>query len=588
MQKMIWTGIGISVAAVVGTTSLFGASKLPYNHAIKTPIQLEQTTQSMSQPTETASEDATVKIEQPIENPQKVSETTVSLDSVYAYYGTISDIDENGILIQGLQDNAINDRGQIRYLKSDIAAVSGYTGDSACTSVDDLKIGDRICVIASGSVIETSTAYLDGSTSAPFTGVAKIILISRDGQTKSYEGSADKVLTRAAVRYAQKLAEKTTDTEYLSQVGFSDTSVQYLQSAEELLNSAPQQIMEIKLEDVISSLYTNESEVDSSVYNNKLIDMLAGLFGNTLNSEPEVVAAFGAVSENEYLSTYEPMVSQGSVALWLYYGDDLPTAFVTFVPKSQQEDSMATESNITEVRATLVEVSAYQNVKTLLEQDGSVDGTWIEKAIAKNAILYNDLNTFNPVNLNQEYYVGTAKDKADEAFYRSVAYSIISAPNDMYDLILSAVGNDNKQSVSDIQNTLTAALTGMKPGTLETYYAPTDQQYALDELCTEAFSVMKDINNQAISSNISAVVHSQMPAYSSRKDWDRDVLMVYSFSDLTVLISIKEADNAFLKITPTFLLKEDGNSEIGSSEQIEQYIQSLIQKYKFEKFNITE
>lgn len=562
MQKMIGTGIGISAAVIVGTTSLFGAG-IPHNHAIKTPIQLEQTT-------------------------QKDPETTVSIDSVHAYYGTISDIEETGILVQGLQDNAINDRGQTWYLKSDIAAVSGYTGDSACTSVDDLKIGDRVCVIASGSVIESSTVYLDGSTSAPFTGVAKIILISRDGQTKSYEGSADKVLTRAAVRYTQKLAEKATDTEYLSQVGLSDTSMQYLQSAEALLNSAPQQIMEIKLEDVISSLYTNESEVNSSIYNNKVIDMLASLFGNSLNSEPEMVAAFGAVSENEYLSTYEPMASQGSVGLWLYYGDELPTAFVTFVPKSQLEDSAETASNITEVRATLAEVSTYQNVKTLLEQDGSGDGTWIEKDIAKNAIVYNDLNTFNPLNLNQGYYVGTEKEKADEAFYRSVAYSVISAPNGMYDLILSAVGNDNKQSVSDVQNTLTEALTGMKTGTLEVYYAPSDQQYALDELCTEAFSAMKDINNQAISSNISAVVHSQIPAYSSRKGWDRDVLMVYSFSDLTVLISIKEADNAFLKIMPTFLLKEDGNPEIGSSEQMEQYIQSLIQKYKFEKFDIAE
>ena len=102
---MIGTGIGISAAVVVGTTSLFGAG-IPHNHAIKTPIQLEQTT-------------------------QKDPETTVSIDSVHAYYGTISDIEETGILVQGLQDNARNDRGQTWYLKSDIAVVSGYTGDSA-------------------------------------------------------------------------------------------------------------------------------------------------------------------------------------------------------------------------------------------------------------------------------------------------------------------------------------------------------------------------------------------------------------------------------------------------------------------------
>lgn len=43
MQKMIWTGIGVSAAAVIGTVSLFGTGRLHFNNVIQTPAQLEQT-----------------------------------------------------------------------------------------------------------------------------------------------------------------------------------------------------------------------------------------------------------------------------------------------------------------------------------------------------------------------------------------------------------------------------------------------------------------------------------------------------------------------------------------------------------------
>ena len=54
MQKMIWTGIGVSAAAVIGTVSLFGTGGLHFNNVIKTPAQLEQTASENNQTTQSS------------------------------------------------------------------------------------------------------------------------------------------------------------------------------------------------------------------------------------------------------------------------------------------------------------------------------------------------------------------------------------------------------------------------------------------------------------------------------------------------------------------------------------------------------
>lgn len=54
MQKMIWTGIGVSAAVVIGTVSLFGTGGLHFNNVIKTPAQLEQTASENNQTTQSS------------------------------------------------------------------------------------------------------------------------------------------------------------------------------------------------------------------------------------------------------------------------------------------------------------------------------------------------------------------------------------------------------------------------------------------------------------------------------------------------------------------------------------------------------
>ena len=54
MQKMIWTGIGVSAAAVIGTVSLFGTGGLHFNNVIQTPAQLEQTASENNQTTQSS------------------------------------------------------------------------------------------------------------------------------------------------------------------------------------------------------------------------------------------------------------------------------------------------------------------------------------------------------------------------------------------------------------------------------------------------------------------------------------------------------------------------------------------------------
>lgn len=596
MQNKRWISVGVAAAAVIASVSFAGASveiqetqeetaqeQMTPEMMIEEPtsqdfMDLIEYTKDWQTAEEVTIESAIVEESQLAEMAQEDPQTVVEIGDLEAYYGTITDETDNSILVQGLEDNAINYRGSDWYSKTEIAAVSGYVNGYNCTSADDLKVGDRVCVIRSGYVQETAP----GS----FVGVSKFIVISRDANGN--ESQANKELTRAAVRYAQKIAEKAADTDYLNKAELSDDAMQYAQSAAKLSGVAPEAIMEINLEDVISSLLTKDGDVNSRVYNKNFIDMMANLFGNSVNSEvgEDMAAASDALIEDEYLSTYYPLASDGAVALWLYYGEDLPSVFTTFVPKSEIEGKKVKTLNITEIRAILTEPSTYQQVCVLMENGR--EGDPIKTALASNAVLYSDLNTFDPLNSNQSYYVGESREAADETFYRTVAYDSIQSADDM-SVLISWLSNDVEQKLYDVQDTLIAALTGVTPGRLEAYYAPAenDNPYALTELRNAAFNAMQDTMNQTAAWNFSQIVHSQMSAYSAREGWDRDVLLVYSFSDLTVLVTIEQGDNNFMKVTPLFVLTEENNENLGSQEQMDSFIQSLLEQYKFEKFDIT-
>lgn len=582
MQNKRWNRIRVGIAAVITSVSFASANTVSVECAKQiTPetITEEPTTQDFmdlieyTKDWQTAEEVESASAEemQSVDMTQADPQTMVKIGAIGAYYGTITDVMDSAVLVQGLEDNAINDRGSDWYSKASIAAVSGYVDGHECTSADDLKIGDRVCVIRSGYVLET----YPGS----FVGIAKFIVISRD--VKENEKAADKDLTRAAVRYAQKIAAKAADSDFLDKMKLSDEAMQYVQSAAGLLDIVPEEIMEINLEDAVSSTFTRKTNINSD-----LLDMKTNLFGNLVNREmdEEMTAAFNALTEDEYLSTYYPLLSDGAVALWLYYGEKLPSVFTTLVPKSKIEGEKVKTSNTTEIRAILTEPSTYQQVCALMENGG--EGDPIKTALARNADIYNDLDSFNPLNSNQGYYVGESKEAADETFYRTVAYDSIQSADCIK--LISGLSNNVEQKLYGVQETLIAALTGVALGTLEAYYVSKENnnQYVLTDIRNAAFNAMQDTTNQTAAWNFSQIIHSQMSVYSAREGWDRDVLLVYSFSDLTVLVTIEQGDNNFMKVTPLLVLTEENNENLGSQDQMDSFIQSLLEQYKFEKFDI--
>ena len=584
MQNKRWNRIRVGIAAVITSVSFASANTVSVECAKQiTPetITEEPTTQDFMDlieytkdwqtAEEVTPESASTEELQSIEVTQKDPMTMVPIKGIHACYGTIVEIRDNYILVQGLEENAINDRGIDWYSKSDIAAISGYVDGHECTSVDDLKVGDFVCAIRFG--------YMHDTTTNDFDGIAKFIVISRD--TNKNEKAADKDLTRAAVRYAQKIAAKAADSDYLDKMELSDDAMQYAQSAAGLLDIVPEEIMEINLEDAVSSMFMRKTNINSD-----LLDMKTNLFGNSVNREmdEDMAAASAALTEDEYLSTYYPLASDGAVALWLYYGEDLPSVFTTFVPKSEIEGKKVKTLNTTEIRATLTEPSTYQQVCVLMENGR--EGDPIKTALARNADIYNDLNSFKPLISNQGYYVGESREAADETFYRTVAYDSIQSADCIK--LISGLSNNVEQKLYGVQETLIAALTGVAPGTLEAYYVSKENnnQYVLTDIRNTAFDAMQDTTNQTAAWNFSQIIHSQMSVYSAREGWDRDVLLVYSFSDLTVLVTIEQGDNNFMKVTTLLVLTEENNENLGSQDQMDSFIQSLLEQYKFEKFDI--
>ena len=582
MQNKRWNRIRVGIAAVITSVSFASANTVSVECAKQiTPetITEEPTTQDFMDlieytkdwqtAEEVTPESVTMEESQSTEVTQKDPMTMVPIKGIHACYGRIVEIRDNYILVQGLEENAINDQGIDWYPKSDVAAVSGYVDDHECTSVDDLKVGDFVCAIRFGYMHYTITNYFDG--------IAKFIVNSRDANEKA----ADKDLTRAAVHYAEKIAAKAADNDYLNKMELSDNAMQYAQSAAGLLNIVPEEIMEINLEDAVSSMFIGKININPDRLNIK-----TNLFGNLVNREvdEEMTAAFNALTEDVYLSTYYPLLSDGAVALWLYYGEKLPSVFTTFVPKSKIEGEKVKTSNTTEIRAILTEPSTYQQVCALMENGG--EGDPIKTALARNADIYNDLDSFNPLNSNQGYYVGESKEAADETFYRTVAYDSIQSADCIK--LISGLLNNVEQKLYGVQETLIAALTGVAPGTLEAYYVSKENnnQYVLTDIRNAAFNAMQDTTNQTAAWNLSQIIHSQMSVYSAREGWDRDVLLVYSFSDLTVLVTIEQGDNNFMKVTPLLVLTEENNENLGSQDQMDSFIQSLLEQYKFEKFDI--
>lgn len=41
-----------------------------------------------------------------------------------------------------------------------------------------------------------------------------------------------------------------------------------------------------------------------------------------------------------------------------------------------------------------------------------------------------------------------------------------------------------------------------------------------------------------------------------------------------------------MKVTPLLVLTEENNENLGSQDQMDSFIQSLLEQYKFEKFDI--
>ena len=644
MQKILWTGVGVSAAAVIGTISLFGTDKLHLNHVAKTPAQLEKTTPeengTQGQPetmpeeaemmltteeettafesvgisnplvigAETQAEDfshaeeSTVNWETAEENPteysieyrtteygtaeditidngtvenitvengtmdplaiqapdKKNSQTEVVIGSLDAYYGVIAEIGSDSICVQGLEDNDTNHRGMIEYSKDDIAAVSGWIGDMSCTSVDDLQVGDRVCMIENGD-----GSSVEGADKVNFQGVAKVIVISRDEGNGDKTISTQQELMEEAIYYARKLGKKASDTEYFKKMQLSDESMSYVQNATGLFDAKSTGAMQIDLSSLGTYLAETEFETKFTVtdeINNMMASSLATMLLGSTN-DVTALAGYSVLSDDQYLN----MEVQTTTALWLYYGDDLPSVMCVFTPRSSG----------TEIKVNVLDAASYQNVydqTNIMSETNNI--TDLTEWLAQFAVIYSDLDTFDYSyldNVTDDSYLAeglastTAVDTpSDNAYFTELIDEIAKTATNgetwdtLADLFTSS--DEVVTYVEQAQEQLKQIAQGSATGTLQVYQVPSDSSFSAGQVISMIGNGYGG-NQLAANSVMSNIVHERLAMHPSTKDWKQDVVLKYSLSDVTLLVSVQKADNLYLQINVNFIWHEDTYNE---------------------------
>ena len=644
MQKILWTGVGVSAAAVIGTIGLFGTGKLHLNHVAKTPAQLEKTTLeengTQSQPetmpeeaemmltteeettafesagisnplvigVETQSEDfshpekSSVNWETAQENPteysieyrtteyetvedvsidyrtaenvtveegtmdplaiqtpdKKDSQTEVVIGSLDAYYGVIAEINANSICVQGLEDNDENHRGLIEYSKDDIAVVSGWIGDESCTSVDDLQVGDRVCMIENGD-----GSSVEGADKVNFQGVAKVIIISRDEVNGDKTISTQQELLEEAVYYARKLGKKASDTEYFKNMQLSDELMNYVQKATGLFDAKPTGAMQIDLSSLGTYLVENELETKFTVtdeINNMMASSLATMLLGSTN-DVTALAGYSVLSDNQYLN----MEIQTTTALWLYYGDDLPSVMCVFIPRSGG----------TEIKVNALDADSYQSVYDQMNVTSENDqSTNLTQYLAQLAVIYNDLDTFDysyldnitdDASLTEGLALTTVADtSADKDYFNALLGEIVetSVTGKSWDTLADLFTSSDEVNtyVKQAQERLEQIVQGSAKGTLQVYQVPSDSSFSAGQVISMIGNGYGG-NQLAANSVVSKIVHERLAMLPITKDWKQDVVLKYSLSDVTLLVSVQKADNLYLQINVNFIWHEDTYNE---------------------------
>ena len=644
MQKVLWTGIGVSAAAVIGTIGLFGTGKLHLNHVAKTPAQLEKTTpeengtqgqpetmpeeaemmmtteeettafesEGISNPLvigvetqmedfshpeessvnwETAEENPTeysieyrtteygtaedgtidygtaedITVENGTMNPlaiqtpdKKNSQTEVVIGSLDAYYGVIAEISVDSICVQGLEDNDTNHRGLIEYSKDDIAAVSGWIGDASCTSVDDLQVGDRVCMIENGDGSSS-----EGADKASFQGVAKVIVISRDEVNGDKTISTQQELMEEAIYYARKLGKKASDTEYFKKMQLSDELMNYVQKATGLSDAKPTGAMQIDLSSLGAYLVENELETKFTVtdeINNMMASSLATMMLGSTN-DVTALAGYSVLSDDQYLN----MEVQTTTALWLYYGDDLPSVMCVFIPKPGG----------TEIKVNVLDAASYQNVynqTNIMSETNNI--TDLTEWLAQFAVIYNDLDTFDysyldnvtdDSSLTEGLALTTAADtSADKDYFNALLGEIVetSVTGEPWDTLADLFTSSDEVAiyVEQAQEQLKQVAQGSVTGTFQVYQVPSDSDFSAGQVISLIGNGYGG-NQLAANSVMSNIVHQRLAMQPITKDWTQDVVLKYSLSDVTLLVSVQKADNLYLQINVNFIWHDDTYKE---------------------------
>lgn len=635
MQKILWTGVGVSAAAVIGTIGLFGTGKLHLNNVAKTPAQLEKTTpeengtqgQSETMPEEaemmlTTEEETTAFESAGVSNPlvigaetqtedfshpeessvnwetaeditidngtaenitvengttdelmiqtpdKKDSQTEIVIGSLDAYYGVIAEIGADSICVQGLEDNDANHRGMIAYSKDDIAAVSGWIGDMSCTSVDDLQVGDRVCMIENGD-----GASAEGADKASFQGVAKVIVISRDEVNGDKTIESSQTLMEESVYYARKLGKKASDTEYFKKMQLSDELMSYVEVATGLSDAKPTGAMQLNLSEFGSYLMQIEGETAFTMtdeINNMIASSLATMLLGDSN-DTKALAGYVVLSDNQYLN----MEIRTTTALWLYYGDDLPSVMCVFIPRSGG----------TEIKVNALDAASYQSVYDQINVTSENDqSTNLTQYLAQLAVIYNDLDTFdysyldNVVDdsyLTEGLALATAVDTpSDKEYFTELVDEIAktTVTGETWDILANLFTSSGEVNtyVKQAQEQLEQVAQGNAKGTLQVYQAPSDSIFSAGQV----ISLMGNSyggNQLAANSVMSNIVHERLAVHPITKDWKQDVVLKYSLSDVTLLVSMQKADNLYLQINVNFIWHDDKYNEddlIGAIEEL--------------------
>lgn len=504
MRKFLHAIAGIGAAALVGAAGICTVRFWNRSDGPVSPVELERTQEEESYE----------------RTDRKDPNTEIPLKELYAYYGCITEVTDQDVLVQGLESNAVNDRGLIFYAKNDIAMISGYVDGQQRSRFEDLQA------------------------------------LSQD------------TLIAAAASYAKKIGEKASDSKDLEWMRLSEDVAEHVKEAAPLSGLVPQEAMVLSLSEEVMLSYMEAAGMKMPTAEEgkkQMYHMGVIALGNLLNSQTSEAAVLGAMSvlsRQEYL--WMEQLSEAT-CVWLYYGSEVPSVFAAFLPRTD---------TVTEIDVTPVDPSVYLQISSCVQAgDEKVSD---DTGFTEIASIFADVQfctDLTAVDLSGDSLQGlcapTDDTEGNGEFYQKIVTELIDAvPDDMTELkSLYSSSDQLLEQLNRIHTILREVKNAQQPIEITSWQLPQDNPYTMSQLSTSVGNIC-GVLQLASSSVMAQLLHVNQPIYTCPRSWSQDVLLYAELPGLVILVSAQAADNGFLAITPNLILTDE-------PEQIRQLIEGM-------------